>query len=126
MMHLSDFELEVMQLFWQQGELSAPATHERVSQRRDVTYSTVKTIIDRLEDKGAIKRVERHGRTIIYAATVAADDLRKPMIKDFIQRVFGGNRQPLFSHLLDDEDLSADDLRYLEQLLSDRRKDSNS
>ena len=121
-MRLSNFELEVMQLFLRHGELSAPATHELVSADRDVTYSTVKTIIDRLEAKGAIERTAQHGRTIIYGPLIEAGVLQKPLIGDFIKRVFGGNRRPLFSHLLSDESLSADDLRYLESLIREQRK----
>ena len=48
-MSLSDFEFEVMQLFWEMKEATAPQIHKIIEQRRDVKYSTVKTIIDRLE-----------------------------------------------------------------------------
>ena len=48
-MTLSDFELEVMQLFWDTEESTAPQVHQIIQQRRDVKYTTVKTIIDRLE-----------------------------------------------------------------------------
>ena len=50
-MKLSDFELEVMQLLWRQGECSAPELHQLIEKNKTVTYSTVKTIIDRLEKK---------------------------------------------------------------------------
>ncbi len=121
-MKLSDFELDVLQLFFQHGQLSAPQAHRQIETDRDVTYSTVKTIIDRLEEKQALVRVEQHGRTIIYAAAVKPESLQKPLMGEFIQRVFGGNRRPLFSHLLADESLSDDDLKYLERLLRARKK----
>src|SRR4029077_10981099 len=57
-MRLSEFELEVMAHFWRDGELSAPALFERIGAEKGVAYSTVKTIVDRLEKKGAIERAE--------------------------------------------------------------------
>ena len=48
-MRLSEFELEVMAHFWRDGELSAPALFERIGAEKGVAYSTVKTIVDRLE-----------------------------------------------------------------------------
>ena len=55
-MNLSDFELEVMQLFWKCGEATAPQVHKIIEQKRDVKYSTIKTIIDRLEKKKALEQ----------------------------------------------------------------------
>ncbi|MCE2461232.1 MAG: BlaI/MecI/CopY family transcriptional regulator, partial [Pseudomonadales bacterium] len=50
-MKLSEFELDVMQQIWRNEECSAPEVHRELGEARDVTYSTVKTIIDRLERK---------------------------------------------------------------------------
>ena len=83
-MKLSEFETEVLQVFWQSDASSAPEIHKVIAKSKDVTYSTVKTIIDRLEKKGAIKRIEHQGRTIIYAAASSADNMRKPLLDNFI------------------------------------------
>jgi BlaI family penicillinase repressor len=69
-MRLSEFELDVMAHFWTDGELSAPELFERIGSERGVAHSTVKTIVDRLEEKGAIERVANRGRTIVYAPAV--------------------------------------------------------
>lgn len=121
-MELSDFELEVMQLFWEHPKSAAPAIHKIIEQKRAVTYSTVKTIIDRLEKKGALTRSGQQGRTIYYSPLVEKNQLRKPMIKDFISRVFLGKSESLVAHILQEEDLSLDDISYLESLLEQRKK----
>lgn len=121
-MELSDFELEVMQIFWDLPKLAAPEVHQMIEKKRSVTYSTVKTIIDRLEKKGALTRSGQKGRTIFYSPLVERNQLRKPMIKDFINRVFLGESQPLVAHILQEEDLSLDDISYLESLLEQRKK----
>jgi len=122
-MELSDFELEVMQLFWGSPESSAPQIHQIIEQSRSVSYSTVKTIIDRLEKKGALNRSKQEGRTIYYSPLVQKNQLRKPMIKDFIKRVFLGESKPLVAHILQEEELSLDDISYLESLLEQRKKE---
>lgn len=121
-MKLSDFEMDVMRVFWQQPEMSAPEVHETISKDREVTYSTVKTIIDRLEHKGALARSKQEGRTIFYKALVEAKEMSTPLVKSLIRRVFGGNARPLFSHLLANEKLSKDDIEYLEKLLQEKKR----
>lgn len=122
-MKLSDFELQVMQVFWQRGELTAPEVHQIITEEHQVAYTTVKTIIDRLEKKTALERARTYGRTIVYKAIVAKDQLSRPMVKDFIQKLFSGNVRPMFNHLIKEESLSIDDVDYLQKVLAEKRKD---
>ncbi len=115
---LSEFELDVMTHFWRDGELSAPELHERIGNERGVAYSTVKTIVDRLEEKGAIERVANQGRTIFYAPIVKRERVRKPLVKAFLRRLFGDDLRPLFAQLLRDEKLSGEELEYLRKLVA--------
>jgi BlaI family penicillinase repressor len=116
---LSEFELDVMNHFWSDRELSAPELFERIGSERGVAYSTVKTIIDRLEQKGAIERVANRGRTIVYSPIIKRERVRKPLVKTFLRRVFGNDLRPLFAQLLQDEKLSAEDLEYLRKLITE-------
>jgi BlaI family penicillinase repressor len=119
---LSEFELDVMTHFWNDRELSAPELFERIGAERGVAYSTVKTIIDRLEEKGAIERIANRGRTIVYAPIVKQERVRKPLVKAFLRRLFGNDLRPLFAQLLRDEKLSEDDLTYLRELIADAQR----
>lgn len=120
-MKLSEFELEVITLLWKLKKSTAPELHKEIIKDKDVTYSTVKTIIDRLEKKTAIKRIKNYGRTIVYAPAIEQESLKKPMIKNFIQKVCAGNPRLLLNHLLEDEQLSDDDIEYLQSII-DKRK----
>lgn len=122
-MTLSDFELEVMLLFWDTKESTAPQIHRVIQQRRDVKYTTVKTIIDRLEKKGALLRSRTEGRTIFYTAITEKKSIRTPLINDFINRVFLGKSRPLAAHILAREELTLEDIEYLESVLSERKKE---
>lgn len=121
-MNLSNFELEVMRLIWRDKEVIVPDLHRELAAERDLSYSTVKTIVDRLEEKGAIKRLRTYGRTILYGPAIAEKALAKPLVNDLLRRLFGGEARPLISHLLKDENLSLDDLAYLEAIIARKRE----
>lgn len=122
-MKLSDFELAVMHVIWRTAPLSAPEIHREITKDRNVSYSTVKTIIDRLEEKGALSRTGKEGRTILYSPTVNQESLSQPMVTSFIRKLFGGNVRPLFNHALSEENVTLDDIAYLESILAEKKKD---
>ena len=122
-MNLSNLELDVMRLIWRDKEVIVPDLHRELEKDRELSYSTVKTIVDRLEEKGAIGRIRTYGRTILYGPLIQEKELAKPMVKDLLRRVFGGEARPMISHLLKDEALSLDDLAYLEKIIAKKRKD---
>ena len=118
-MRLSDFEIDVLTRFWERGRLSAPELFRELGESRGVTYSTIKTIVDRLEDKGAIERVDTVGKTIFYRSAVSRERVRNPLVRSFIHRLYGKDRKPLFAQLLRDEKLSEEELDYLRGLLDE-------
>ncbi|HWK55406.1 MAG TPA: BlaI/MecI/CopY family transcriptional regulator [Hyphomicrobiales bacterium] len=122
-MNLSNLELDVMRLIWRDKEVIAPDLHRELEKDRDLSYSTVKTIVDRLEEKGAIGRIRTYGRTILYGPLIQEKELAKPMVKDLLRRLFAGEALPMISHLVKDEALSLDDLAYLEKIIAQKRKD---
>lgn len=122
-LRLSGFELEVLQQIFSRGTATAPEVHGALSESRTLSYSAVKTIFDRLERKGAIRREDQVGRTIVYAADVAEDRLRASLVRDFLSRVFPhGDRKPLFNALVRDTDLSPEEVQYLRNLLDEREQ----
>jgi BlaI family penicillinase repressor len=121
--NLSNLELDVMRLIWRDKEVIVPDLHRELEKDRELTYSTVKTIVDRLEEKGAIGRIRTYGRTILYGPLIEEKELAQPMVKDLLRRLFGGEARPMISHLLKDEELSLDDLAYLEKVIKQKRKE---
>jgi BlaI family penicillinase repressor len=120
-MKLSDFELDVMQIFWQQGACSSPEVFKKIGTVKKVTYSTVKTIIDRLEEKGAIQRARNEGRTIYYVPAVEQSAITKSVLPGFIRRFFNGKPTDLIAHLLKAESLNKEDIAYLEAFLKEQK-----
>lgn len=122
-MKLSDFELEVMQIMWDKAPMIATEVHEVVADRRKVAYSTVKTIIDRLEEKGAVRRCRTYGRTILYEPAITREELTPSLFRSFVEKTYQGELRPLFNHALKAENLTLDDLAYLEKILADKKEE---
>jgi len=120
---LSDFELEVLQHLWRLKQASTPEMHDEISASREVAYSTVRTIVDRLEQKGAIERLPLKGRAVIFRPLITRAEVSLPLAKKFVEKVFGGDSRSLLSHLLDNEALSAEDLVYLESVIQKRKNE---
>lgn len=121
-MKLSNFELEVMRHIWQEGSAIAPDVHRKIERYRPISYSAVKSIFDRLEQKGAIYRVRTYGRTILYAPHISEADYVRPVLRDFVNRVFHGDLNAFFSMVLCDPRLTAEDLSALEAALAKKRR----
>jgi predicted transcriptional regulator len=126
-MKLSNLELEVMRLIWRDGEFIVPDLHKELEKEMDITYATLKTIVNRLEEKQAIRRIRTYGRTILYGPIIAESDLAQPIVKDVLRRLFGGKVRPMISHLLKEEKLSREELEYLEsQITAELKKKGKS
>lgn len=121
-MKLSDFELDLMQFFWQNGQSTAKEAHQWVTLNKAVAYNTVKTIVDRLEEKGAIKRIGKQGRALIFQAAVSKEELTPSVLPGFVKRFFGNNNGNLISHLIEDNKLSDDDIEFLQNYLKEKKK----
>jgi BlaI family penicillinase repressor len=121
-MKLSDFEIEVMHLLWQEQESTASNIHQLIKAKRIVAYSTVKTILDRLVKKGAVDRSKTVGRTICFSPLLEKKDFRQHLIKAFVDKVFLGKTKPIISYILKEENLSLRDIEFLEAILLERKK----
>jgi predicted transcriptional regulator len=66
------------------------------------------------------ERIRTYGRTILYGPAIRESTLARPIVRDVMRRLFGGEARPMISHLLQDEKLSLDDLECLEDQISAR------
>lgn len=121
---VSPAEFEVMEALWSaDGPLGAAEVAEKLKNEADWSLKTVKTLLARLTEKGAIAH-QVDGRRYLYRPAISRDDYAKTETRGFVQRLFGGRAAPLVAHLADDRGLSADDIKELEALLSELKNDS--
>ncbi len=114
---LSRFELQCLRLVWEHGEASARQV--RLGLADPPSYSTVRTILARLEDKGAVERSGLDGKAVTYRSLVDLAAVRRRELGRFIDTLFGGRAGGLVATLADMDALSVDDLRELERHLGE-------
>ncbi len=115
-MQITQAELEVMKVLWRAPGLAASDVASALEDQQDWTIKTVKTLLARLVEKGALK-TEADGRRYLYHPEIKEADYRKRAAGQFVDRVFDGRAAPLVAHLADARGLSPDDIEELESLL---------
>jgi predicted transcriptional regulator len=106
-----------MRVLWRNGSATAADVHRALEADRGLAYTTVATLLKRLEDKGVVSR-ERDGRHFIYQATVAESEVRRSMVGSLVDQLFKGDPAELVSHLLGDDAVSEQDAERIRELLA--------
>ena len=117
----TDQELEILKVVWQLGHATVREVHRELEKHRKIAYTTVLTMMGILEHKGHLKKKESD-RAYVYSPAQPEARVRDRMVKEFVQRVFNGSAKPLLVHLMDDRDISGEDLDEIEALLREKRK----
>ncbi len=112
---LSRFEMECLRRLWARGEASVRDIHGELTD--PPSYSTVRKIFERLEEKGAIERVGMEGNALTYRSVVPQSAMIRKEIDRFLDTLFDGSAAPLVAHLADMDALSLEDLKSLESKL---------
>jgi predicted transcriptional regulator len=113
---LSQLELEIMNALWSRGALSIREIQDAFSEAARPAYTTVQTMVYRLEAKKAVRRVKRIGNAHIFEAAVSRTDAHRRIVDDVLG-FFGGRAQPLMAHLVESGRIDLDDLREAEKAL---------
>ena len=117
---LTKFELEVMDLLWRLGEASVRQLHDAINHGRPA-YTTVQTVVYRLEAKGALRRVKKIGNAFIFEAVISRNSAHRRFVDELVG-LFGGRMQPIMTHLVETGKLTVDDVREAEKRLRDLSK----
>lgn len=112
---LSDLQMAIMRVLWDRGEATSAEVHEALYPERGLAPTTVATVVSRLAKKGIID-YRQDGRQHIYHAAVSEGEVRRSMVGELVDRVFGGNPAALVSHLLTESALTPDELARLQAL----------
>src|SRR5688572_18693315 len=114
---LTDVELELMTIVWRLGEASVAEVIAALPRERELAYTSVSTILRILESKGVLE-ARREGRGHIYVPVLSRNAYEASAVQDVVTRVFEGAPVALVRQLVDNVDLSAEDLREIRKLLA--------
>ncbi len=113
---LTRIELRIMDALWRVGPASVREIQEALPARKRPAYTTVQTMVYRLEGKGAVKRVKKVGNAHVFEAAISREDTQRRLIDELLN-FFGGRIQPVMAHLVESGRLSLDDVKEAEKTL---------
>ncbi|HEX2165225.1 MAG TPA: BlaI/MecI/CopY family transcriptional regulator [Thermoanaerobaculia bacterium] len=112
---LGDLQLAIMRVLWERGEAAAAEVHEALLAERGLAPTTIATMLAKMERKGVVAH-RAEGRRFLYRPTVSEPQVRRSMVGELTERLFGGDRVALVSHLLAEHDLDPAELAELFRL----------
>jgi predicted transcriptional regulator len=122
---LTKFELEIMEPLWELGRASVREIQELLPERKRPAYTTIQTIVRRLEEKGAVRQVRKIGNAHIFEPSVTREAAHRKLVHEFLD-MFGGSARPIMAHLAEEGKLSLDDIRELENLVAGEESGSEN
>jgi len=117
---ISAAEWEVMRVLWKAGRpMTSRAIIEALADSSDWQPKTIRTLINRLTDKGVLGR-EEAGQVLHFSPEVAEEDCVREESRAFLDRFFDGALTPMLAHFLEHEDVSPEELDALRRLLDEK------
>ena len=113
---LSPIELKIMNELWSRGPCSIREIHEAVVKKDRPAYTTVQTMVYRLEAKGALRRTRKIGNAHVFEATTTRESVQTRLLKELLG-LFGGNARPVMAHLVEMGKISKEDIDDAAKLL---------
>ncbi|MHC5076635.1 MAG: BlaI/MecI/CopY family transcriptional regulator [Planctomycetota bacterium] len=118
---LTEGEWEIIQTVWDNEPCAAPTVQEKLKSKKQWSYSTVKTMMDRMVDKGLLK-TEKIRNLILYHSSITKSEAQSSEIFRTIRRAFDGALTPMMQFMLEENHLSQEQLGELERMIKNRRR----
>jgi BlaI family transcriptional regulator, penicillinase repressor len=113
---LTKLEMQIMEALWTRSEASIREIQESFPQGKRPAYTTIQTVVYRLEGKNAVRRVKKVGNFHVFEAAVSRDMAQRRLIDDLLA-LFGGRTQPVMAHLIESGRLTLADVKEAEKML---------
>jgi predicted transcriptional regulator len=117
-MRLVGRQLAIMKVLWQHGEASVAQVQELLPVKPPLAYSTISTVLSRMEKKGLVTH-RRQDRVFYYQAAVSQGEASQTMVGDIMQRVCDGSPAQLVNHLLETDQVDSKELQRIKQLIKE-------
>jgi predicted transcriptional regulator len=117
---LGDLQLKIMRVLWELGSATVAEVQAALC-GDDLAYTTVATMLRKMEDRGLVSHREAR-RRFVYEAAVSAEEITRSMADDFVDRLFEGSLARAVSHLLETRDVSRQELARLEKMIQERKR----
>lgn len=117
---LTQAEWEIISSVWENEPCAAPSIQEALEKKKGWSYSTVKTLMDRMVKKGLLK-TERIRNLILYRSAITRPQAQRREIMRTVKRAFDGALTPMMQFMLENNKLSKKELDELQKLISSKK-----
>jgi predicted transcriptional regulator len=117
----TDAELAILRVLWERGPCTVRQVHEVLAGTRETGYTTTLKLMQIMADKGLVTRNET-ARTHVYAASAGEEQTQQQLVKDLVDRAFGGSAAALVLRALSADDATDDELTEIRKLIDDYRE----
>jgi len=118
---LFDGEWAILKVVWEHEPVTAPTVQEFLQKERNWAYATVKTLMDRMTKKGLL-RTDKIRNMYLYRAAISRAQAQESDIVRVAKRAFNGTFSPMMQFLVESEKLSDEEVKYVEDLLKQRKR----
>lgn len=122
--HPTELELEILKVVWRIEPATVRQVRDGLSVVRDLAYTTVMTVMSIMADKGYLSR-QKDGRSYVYKAVYREQKASRNLLKDIVDRVFGGSTTAVMQHLLETSEIDDDELKQIRALLNRKSRERN-
>ncbi len=113
---LTGLQLSILDVLWDREEATTQDVWEHLNRDRTLALTTVATLLSRLERKSVLTH-RRDGRQYVYRATVTRSEVRRSKVRELTATLFGGDATALLSHLVWADEVEADELELIRELI---------
>jgi predicted transcriptional regulator len=118
----TDAELAILRILWERGPSTVRQVHDILARERQAAYTTALKLLQIMTEKGLVERDERD-RTHIYRARLSEETTQRQLVRDLLDRAFGGSSGKLVMQALATKRASAEELRDIRQAIDGARND---
>ena len=118
---LGDLQLRILEVLWKQEEAPVSAVHEALGGSAEFAYTTIATMLRKMEDRRLVRH-RTEGRSFIYRAAVQADEVSRGVGDHLVDRLFAGSLADAVSQLLSSREVSRTELDEIGKLIAAKRK----
>ena len=117
----TDTELAILRVLWERGPSTVRQVHEILSRERPTAYTTALKMLQIMTEKGLVRRDESD-RTHIYQAKLSQEQTQRQLVRDLLDRAFGGSSSKLVMQALATRRASSEELTEIRKLIEERRE----
>ena len=118
----TDAELAILRILWDRGPSTVRQVHDILGLERQAAYTTALKLLQIMTEKGLVERDERD-RTHIYRARLSEETTQRQLVRDLVDRAFGGSASKLVMQALATKRASADELRDIRKAIDSARNE---